>query len=109
MALTQPVPATVYSNLVSFPVWVDAVFLGAASAETYTVPADAGYALVTCNLPVYGCVSGTAVVPTTEITDGSGSFYMSAGMQCKLDSGDSLSLIRATAANTIVTIGVYRA
>lgn len=82
--------------------------LGAGTAESYTVPAGAKYALITSALPFYGCLSGTAVVPTGEITDGSGSFYVAAGMQCKLGSGRTLSLIRATAASTIITIGVFK-
>ena len=109
MAITQTTPYGLNPSTVKFPLWVDAVFLGAGTAESYTVPAAAGYALITCTLPVWACISGTAVVPTTEITDGSGSFYLSAGIQCKLDSGQTVSFIRGTAANTIVSIGVYRA
>lgn len=109
MALTQTTPHGLNPATVKFPLWVDAVVLGAANAESYTVPASAGFALITATLPFYGCISGTAVVPTTEITDGTGSFYVAAGIQCKLDSGQTLSMIRATAASTIITIGVYRA
>jgi hypothetical protein len=108
MAITQQTPHGVNPGSVEFPLWVDAVFLGAGTEETYTVPANAGFALFTCTLPVWGCLSGPAVIPATEITDGTGSFYISAGIQCKIGSGDSISFIRATAANTIVSIGVYR-
>lgn len=109
MAITQTTPHGINPVTVKFPKWVDAIVLGTAAAESYTVPAGAGYALVTSTLPFYGCISGTAVVPVTEISDGTGSFYMAAGIQAKLDSGQTLSLIRATAASTIVTIGVYLA
>jgi len=109
MALTQMSPHGLMNSAVPFPQWVDTVVLGSASAESYTVPAGAGYAVITSALPFYGCISGTAVVPTTEITDGTGSFYVAAGIQCKLGSGKTLSMIRGTAASTIVTIGVYHA
>lgn len=109
MAIDQASPHGLMNSAVPFPQWVDTVVLGADTAETYTVPAGAGFCLITAALPFYACISGTAVVPTTEITNGSGSFYVSAGMQCKLGSGKSLSMIRATAASTIITIGVYRA
>lgn len=107
MAITQPVPAKFFGSIIPFPLWVDAIVLGAGTAESYTVPASASFCLITCNAPVYGCISGTAVIPTTEIADGTGSFYIAAGTQVKLDSGSTLSLIRASAA-AIVTIGVYR-
>jgi len=108
MPITQASPHGVMNSAVPFPLWVDAMVLGAGTAESYTVPASAGFAIITANLPFYACVSGTAVVPTTEITDGTGSFYIAAGMQCKLGSGKTLSMIRATAASTVITIGVYR-
>ena len=109
MGVVQASPHGLMNSAVPFPQWVDTVVLGAGTAESYTVPANAGYAVITSALPFYGCISGTAVVPTGEITDGSGSFYIGAGIQCRLGSGKTLSLIRATAASTVVTIGVYRA
>ena len=108
MAITQTTPHGINPITVKFPKWVDAVVLGAATAESYTVPAGAGYALITCTAPVWACISGTAVIPTTEVTDGTASFYLSAGIQVRLDSGQTLSLIRASAAAT-VSIGVYLA
>jgi len=109
MPITQTTPHGINPITVKFPKWVDAIFLGAGTAESYTVPAGAGYALITCNLPVWACISGTAVIPTTEVTDGTAPLYLSAGIQVKLDSGQTVSFIRATAANTIITIGVYLA
>ena len=108
MALTQTVPNSVSGSAVPFPDWVDTVVLGAGTAESYVVPAGAKYVLITSALPFYGRTSGTASVPTTETTDGTGSFYVAAGIQCKIGSGKTLSLIRGTAASTIITIGVYR-
>jgi hypothetical protein len=106
MAITQSVPAKFYGSIIPFPLWVDDMFLGVATVESYTVPADASFCIVTCTTPVWACISGTAAVPTTEIADGSGSFYISAGTQMKFDSGDVVSFISAAA--SIVSIGVYR-
>lgn len=109
MGVVQASPHGLMNSAVPFPQWVDAVVLGAGTAESYTVPSSSGFAILTATLPFYACISGTAVVPTGEIVDGTGSFYVAAGMQCKLGSGTTLSMIRATAASTIVTIGVFRA
>ena len=108
MPLTQGVPHGINPITVKFPKWVDAIVLGSAAAESYTVPAGAGYALIVCTAPVWACISGTAVIPADNITDGTASFYLSAGIQVKLDSGQTLSMIRASAAAT-VSIGVYLA
>lgn len=108
MPITQASPHGVMNSAVSFPLWVDNMFLGSDSAESYAIPAGAGFAIITSNQPFWARVGGTAAIPTTEITDGTGSFYIAAGMQCKLGSGKTLSMIRATAASTVITIGVYR-
>lgn len=107
MAITQTVPSKFYGSIIKFPLWVDAVVLNAADAESYTVPAGASFCLITTSAPIYACISGTAVVPTTEISDGTASFLVSAGTQVSLDSGETLSMIRASA-QAIVTIGVYK-
>lgn len=107
MAITQTVPAQFYGSIIPFPLWVDAIVLGGAGAESYTVPASASFCLITCNAPVWACVSGTAVIPVADTIDGTASFYVAAGTQVKLDSGATLSLIRASAA-AVVSIGVYR-
>lgn len=106
MALTQTVPAAFYKGIIPFPLWVDVMALGASTAESYTVPASASFCIITCTTPVWARISGTAAIPSTEIADGSGSFYVSSGTQMKLDSGGTLSLISAAA--SLVSIGVYR-
>ena len=112
MGVVQASPHGLMNSAVPFPEWVDEVYLGSAAAETYTVPQSAGFCLITSNLPFWGrIVTGVdaAVVPTDNVSDGTGSFYIAAGVQCKLGSGKSLSMIRATAAATTVSIGVFRA
>lgn len=111
MAINQASPHGAYNSAVPFPEYVDAVVLGAGTAETYTIPPAAGFAILTATLPFYArIVTGVdvAAAPSTGVTDGTSSFYVAAGMQCRLGSGKSLSLVRATAASTVVTIGVYR-
>lgn len=100
-------PSQMYAGAAPFPRYVNAMVLGGAGAESYTVPTGSKFCVITSALPFYGCVTGTAVVPTTEITDGTGSFYVASGMQCKLEGGTTLSVIRGTAASTIITIAHY--
>lgn len=109
MGVTQSSPHGVMNSAVSFPLWVDNMYLGADSAESYTIPAGAGFAVITANQPFWARVGGTASIPTTEVADGTGSFYVAAGMQCKLSSGKTLSVIRVPSTTTIISIGVYRA
>ena len=112
MPVNQASPHGAYNSAVPFPEWVDVMYLEDGTADTYVVPAAAGFCVITANLPFWGrIVTGedAASVPTDEVADGTGSFYIAAGIQCKLGSGKSLSMIRGTAAATIVTIGVYRA
>lgn len=108
MGVLQHSPNAVTGSSVSFPLWVDDMYLGADVAESYTIPSGAGFALISANQPFWARVGGTASVPTTEVADGTGSFYVSSGMQCKLDSGKTLSMIRVPSTTTIVSIGVYR-
>lgn len=106
MAITQTVPAVFSSNCLLFPKWCDALFLGVNTAESYTVPDSASFCLITCTTPIWARVGATAVIPTTEVADGTAPFYVAAGTQMKLDSGSTLSCISAAA--SIVSIGVYR-
>lgn len=107
MAITQSVPSKFSGSLVTFPLWVDEMFLGISTAESYTVPASAGFCIITCTTPVWARVNGTASVPIGEVTDGTGSFYVASGTQMRLEGGSTLSLISTAA--SIVSIGVYQA
>lgn len=108
MAVTQSVPSEVFGSSPALPRYVDAVVLGAGTAESYTPPTGSVYALLTCDLPIYARIGGTAAAPATEVTDGTASFYIAAGIQVRIEAGVAISLIRATASSTIVTIGVYK-
>ena len=111
MPVNQASPHGAYNSAVPFPEWVDAVVLGDGTAFEYTIPQASGYAVITATLPFYArIVTGedVAVVPTDEVADGTASFYVGAGIQCRLGSGKTLSMIRATASSTVITIAVYR-
>ena len=57
------------------PTWVNNYVLVASTAKSITVPTGAVYALISAvSLPIYMNFQGTAVIPSTDITDGSGSF-----------------------------------
>lgn len=107
MPVTQSVPSEVFGSAPVFPRWVDQVVLGTAAAENYTVPAGGVYGLLTCDAPIYARAGAAASVPVADITDGTGSFLISAGVQLRLEAGVAYSLIRASGA-AIVTIGVYK-
>lgn len=109
MAVTQTCPTEVFGSAPLFPRYVDAMVLGAGTAESYTAPVNAGFCIITADAPVYGKIGGTAVIPTTEVADGSASFYIPAGVQFRLEGSTALSLIRAGGSSTIVTIAVYKA
>ena len=107
--VTQPSPHGLMNSAVPFPEWVDNIVLAGGLATAYTVPLAAGFSVITASAPFYARIGDEAVVPASTVIDGSGSFYVAAGMQCKIGSGKVLSMIRATATEAVITIGVYRA
>lgn len=101
-------PSQLYTGTVGFPTYVNAIVLGSGTAESYVVPAGSKFCLITSTLPWWGRIGGTAVAGnTTEVTDGTASFYVPAGLQCKLSKGQTLSAVRATAASTEICIAHY--
>lgn len=106
MAVVQPIPSSFSKNTIIFPKWVDNVVLS-AGAVTYTVPAGASFCIISCDAPIWVSDTGTAAVPTVNVLDGTGSFYLSGASQMRLDGG-TISLIKASATAN-VSIGVYLA
>lgn len=109
MALTQYSPHGAINSAVSFPEYVDVLKLAGGAASSYTIPSGSGFAIITSQAPFYAKIGGTATIPAASVTNGSGSFYVATGMQCKLNSGKALSCVSATATEAIITIGIYRA
>lgn len=96
------------------PSWTDVVNLGAAAAESYTVPAGAEMIWITWdNVNIAGLymrVGGAAaVVPGADLADGTGSCALSnpAGEKFLVGGGELLSFINPLGGP--VTINVYRA
>lgn len=98
---TKNGPQTLFKPL---PTHIDAMSLGVATAENYTVPTNAKYLVLSATGDFYVRSSGTAAVPAAEITDGSGSDLNPVGYV--VDGGETLSFISPAA--TVVTIAAYK-
>lgn len=109
MTDTLEVPSALLSVSVPIPRLVDQVYLGAATEETYTVPADTRWVLISASGGVCVRVGAAAVVPAADITDGTGSFYIGSTAQFEVEEGTVLHFIRTGASATYVTIGRYSA
>lgn len=85
---------------------VNALVLVANTAQSFTVPAKARMYYLSCDTPgvtVWVKRNGTAVIPTSNITDGTSPLINPAGRSCA--PGDTLSCICASAC--IVTAEFY--
>jgi len=109
MADTLEVPSALLSASVPVPRMVDVVYLGGAGEESYTVPADTRWVLLSCSAGVYVRVAAAASIPVADVTDGTGSLYINSTAQFEVEEGSVLHFIRSGASATIVTIGRYSA
>lgn len=109
MPVSQYVPSGVYGQSIHLPRWVDNIELDDASAQSYTVPTGAVYALIVADADIYIRVAATASVPTADVVDGTGSFLLKAGIQCRVESGVAISMIRSGGSTVIISIGCYLA
>ena len=88
------------------PTYVDAMVLGAASAETYTIPAGARYIIFSAQQGsdfYIRCDGSAAEVPSTEVADGTGAFLNPAQIDCSNIS--TISFIAPAA--IIITMAIY--
>ena len=83
--------------------YIDVAFLAADTAESFTVPAKAKIVLFSSTTNFYLNTRAVAVVPTGDISDGSGPEYNPIARQ--VSSGDTLSLIASTAC--IIMLAFY--
>lgn len=104
---TVTAPSQLYSATPKFPRYVNAMVLGAGTAESYTPPAWSRFTLITANGAFFARVGGTAAAPSTEVTDGTASFYVPSGMQVCLEGGVALSLIREGSSSVVITFAHY--
>ena len=105
---TNPVvPAKVWSESVDLPKYTDAKVLAANVSETYTIPTNAVWALITADGGFYIDYGASAAIPAADITDGTSAFYIPTGTQVRVPGGVQIALI--SSANRVVTIASYPA
>lgn len=107
MADTVQVPQALWGASVPIARKIDAHLLNTDAAESYTVPAGTRWALISADQGFYIRLSGTAVVPAGDVTDGTASMYIPSSLQVKLEEGTTVSMIRKAGVATIVTIARY--
>lgn len=109
MSVDKRVPGIVASATPPFPTYCDVLTLGAASAESWTVPTDAHWAIISViGDAVWAKANGTATVPT-DVTDGTGSMLLPANsaLQIGVPSGGTISFIRNASTQAVVQISCW--
>jgi hypothetical protein len=104
MAETLSVPSSIYGSSVPVPRRVNALTFAAATAESWTVPADTNFVIFSGTVPFYMRIGGTAAAPG-DTTDGTASFYVGSVAQFKVEEGVAISIIPTGAG--VVTIACY--
>lgn len=104
---TISAPSQIVATTPKFPRYVNAMVLAAGTAESYTPPAWSRFCIITADGAFYARVGGTAAAPSTEVTNGTASFYVPSGMQVQLEGGAALSVIRAGSSTVNITIAHY--
>ena len=104
-ATKKQVPSALLRDTLDIPKWVDSLSLAANTAESYTVPADIGYLIITGTNGFYLDVNGTAAVPG-DVTDGTAAFYVPSAAEFVVSVGEVISVISTSA--TVVTFAGYR-
>ena len=107
MAETFKIPYELKNASVPLARLVDAVVLGSDTAESYTVPAGTRFVLLSATNPFWVRVGATAVVPTTEVADGSAPAYVPSTAQMIVEEGTVLSFIRPSGTASTISISRY--
>lgn len=107
MAETLKAGREVINGSVHVPRLIDNIVLGADTAESYTVPADCNYVVISGTGGFWMRVGATAAVPSSDTTDGTGSFYVPSGIEAIVEQGVALSFIRPAGTATTISIGRY--
>lgn len=111
MAIKQSVKQECFNDAVPLPTYVDAKALGAGSAETVAVPADADFVVLTANAActdVWINRNGSAAV-ASDTADGTASFCIpqtAMPFRFRIDRGASFSVLAVAAG--VVTLAYYR-
>lgn len=109
MAITK-VPSLVSSASPEFPEFNVVIELDDASAQSWTVPSNVGWVIISPDGAIWASTTATAVVPTADSTDGTAPFRIpaNAAFQVGISAGKSLSLIREGGSAVLVSIGCWR-
>ena len=86
--------------------FVDAMALGIASAEVYTLPTTAKYVLLTGTTPFYCKFGAAGAIPATEVADGSASTLVLTSRLFAIPAG-CLTIGFISPAASIVTIECF--
>lgn len=88
-----------------FPRYIDALSFAAATAESWTVPSEVGYVVISSTVPFYFNFDATATVPA-DTADGSASGYVAQAVEGIVESGKTISILPTGAG--VVTIFCYK-
>ena len=111
MAVDKRVPGVVSSSTPPFPTYCDVITLGGAGAESWTVPTDAKWVIITViGDAVWANAATTATVPT-DVSDGTGSQLLPANssLQIGVPAGGTISFIRNASTQAVVQISCWNA
>lgn len=101
MATPNAVPKDTRAGTPPLPEYCDVIVLGAATAETWTVPSNVHWVIIEPDAAIWASITGTATVPAADAVDGTASFRMSTPSQFVVSPGQSVSLIRESGAATV--------
>lgn len=107
MATLNKCPGITSFATPAFPRYNDAVVLGTAAAEDWVVPSGVGWVIIEPTGAVWANVLATAVVPTTEIADGSAPVRISTPFQVRVAYGETISFIREGGSSVTVSLACF--
>lgn len=88
--------------------FIDTMFLGITTAEHYHIPTAAKKVRLTGTTAFWVKMNGeTAAIATTEVADGTGSFYVAAGVSVLIDVEGATVIGFISPAATIITIECF--
>lgn len=97
------VNSTMYADTVFLPNYVNHYTLTANTARSITIPSTCSFAILSAPVDFLHNTNGTAVVPASDVVDGTGSF-LNIGY-CRVAGGDVVSVISAS--TSYITMACY--
>lgn len=102
--VNQKIKEEAYQDAPPICLFINHYTLTANTAENIVVPSGAHFVLFSCDQPkFYYRTTGTAEVPSSDVTDGTGSALNPTFRSC--DAGDTISVISPTAG--VLTVEYY--